>query len=189
MSHNRYTRPASAPPVAVPQAPDISALLQILNSQQQTAQTAPPPQQYQAPQSQPTGLEAIFAQFSGSKPAAPQPVVPQQFGLLDPSIQAALAAVNGQNYGQQTYAPPAPPVQSQTPDLQALLSQLGQVSNPQQQSYNYQSTYQTDGSRKRPYNYDDQRHDEQYSAGKTVRGNNGKKANRPVRFRTKHPKH
>ncbi|MCJ1437640.1 hypothetical protein MMC27_007027 [Xylographa pallens] len=179
MSQNRYNRPTSAPPVAVSQAPDISALLQILNSQQQTA---PPPQQYQAPPSQSTGLEAIFAQFSGNKPAAPQPAVPQQFGLLDPSIQAALAAVNGQNYGQQTYAPPAAPVQSQTPDLQALLSQLGQVQNPQQQSYNYQSTYQSDGSRKRPYNYDDQRHDDQYSAGKTVRGNNGKKANRPVHF-------
>ncbi|MCJ1397186.1 hypothetical protein MMC11_000378 [Xylographa trunciseda] len=172
MSQNRHTHPAGAPSVAASQAPDISALLQILNSQQQAA---PPPQQYQAPQSQPTGLEAIFAQFSGNKSVAPQPTAPQQYGLLDPGIQAALAAVNGQNYAQQTYAAPAPPAQSQTPDLQALLSQLGQVANPQQQGYNYQSAYQSDGSRKRPYSYDEQRHDEQYSAGKTVRGNNGKK--------------
>ncbi|MCJ1282706.1 hypothetical protein MMC26_002031 [Xylographa opegraphella] len=171
MSQSRYVRPTSAPPVAAAQAPDISALLQILNSQQPAAA----PQQYQAPQSQSTGLEAIFAQFSGKQPAAPQPAVPQQLGLLDPGIQAALAAVNGQNYGQQTYAPPAPPVPSQTPDLQALLSQLGQLSNSPQQSYNYQSAFPSDGSRKRQYNHDDQRHEDQYSAGKTVRGNNGKK--------------
>ena len=180
MSQNRHTRPTSAPPVVVSQAPDISALLQILNSQQQVA---PSPQQYQAPQPQTTGLEAIFARFSGNKPAEPQPAVPQQFGLLDPSIQAALAAVNGQNYAQQAYAPPAPPIQSQTPDLQALLSQLGQAANPQQQSYNYASNSQGDGSRKRQYNYDEQRHDDQYSAGKFVRGNNGKKVNRRSRFR------
>ncbi|MCJ1475153.1 hypothetical protein MMC13_003813 [Lambiella insularis] len=165
-------------PATTPQAPDISVLLQILNNHQPAPAppAAPPQHQYPVTQPQSNGLEAIFAQFSGNQPARTQPVAQQQYGHLDPSIQAALAAVNQPSYVQPTYAPP-PPVQNSTPDLQALLSQLGRQTGAQQPNFNYQAQYQNDASRKRQYNHDEGRHDDQYSAGKVVRGNNGKKFN------------
>ena len=147
-----------------------------LQQQYQMAQ----PQHQPQPQPQPNGLEAIFAQFSGTQPvapqsAAPQPVANPQLAMFDPAIQAALATLNLQNPVQPNYMTPAP-AQAQTPDLQALLSRLGAQPSAPPQNYNYQSSYQNDGGdRKRPYDYDDQRQNERYSDGKRVRGNLGKK--------------
>ena len=154
--------------------PDINSLLQILNTQQQVVQ---PQQTFQATQPPSNGLEAIFAQFSGIVAPAPQPppAPVQPTAYIDPSIAAALAAINQQqNQGQTPYVVPQP-VQSQTPDLQALLSRLGQQQSMTTQNYGYLSGYQNDNDRKRQYDYDDQRQNDQYSDGKRVRGNNGKK--------------
>jgi len=146
-----------------------------VQSQQQYQMAQP---QHQPPP-QPNGLEAIFAQFSGNQPAAPQPAAPQpvanpQLAMFDPAIQAALATLKLQNPVQQGYMAPAP-AQAATPDLQALLSRLGPQPSAPPQNYNYQGSYQNDGDRKRPYDYDDQRQNERYSDGKRVRGNLGKK--------------
>ena len=173
-------RPVAFPanPVAPSAAPtpDINALLQILNSQPQVPQPPQPQQQIQLQQPQSSGLEAIFAKFAGARPAPAQPQVASQSGFLDPSIQAALAAINANSFGQQAYPTPQP-VQNQTTDLQALLSHFAQASNSTSQTYSYQNSYQNEGDRdrKRQLDPDDQRQDDQYSDGKRVRGNNGKK--------------
>lgn len=159
------------------QTPDISALLQILNGQQQIQQPHQF-QQYQQPQ-QPqvapapaSGLEAIFAQFSNSNASAAQTHMPQQStSAMDPSLQAALAAINQQSQPQMGYVPPPA---GQTTDLQAILSQFSQQPTTQLQGYSYQTAFQTDNDRKRPYEYD-RNANNQYSDGKRVRGDSGKK--------------
>jgi hypothetical protein len=151
------------------QGAEIGALLQALNGHQQP-QIKP----------QPTNpLEAIFAQFSGNQTVPAQPPVPQ-VAPLDPNIQAALAIMNQQKQVQMNFT--APPVgMAQPQDLQALLAQLGQPGNAlQQQAYNYQSGNQSDADRKRQYDHGG----DQYSDGKRVRGNSGKKV-RPPRSQRK----
>ena len=167
------------PPVTMQQTPDISTLLQILNGQQQQQLQQPQQyQQYQQPQ-QPqiapapaSGLEAIFAQFSNSNAPPAQMHMPQQStSALDPSLQAALAAISQQTQPQMGYVPP-PAVQ--TTDLQAILSQFSQQPTTQPQGYAYQTAFQTDNDRKRPYEYD-RNANNQYSDGKRSRGEHGKK--------------
>lgn len=165
------------PPVTMQQTPDIGALLQILNGQQQLQQ----PQQYQQyqqsqqPQIAPapaSGLEAIFAQFSNTNAPAAQMHIPQQStSALDPSLQAALAAISHQTQPQMGYVPPPA---GQTTDLQAILSQFSQQPTSQPQGYSYQPAFQTDNDRKRPYEYD-RNANNQYSDGKRSRGDHGKK--------------
>ena len=168
------------PPVAMQQTPDISALLQILNGQQQLqqpqqyqqyqqSQQPPPPQVAPAPAS---GLEAIFAQFSNSNTSAAPMHMPQQSAsAIDPSLQAALAAINQQTQPQMGYVPPPA---GQTTDLQAILSQFSQQPTTQPQGYSYQTAFQSDNDRKRPYEYD-RNANSQYSDSKRSRGEHGKK--------------
>lgn len=148
-----------------PQMPDLSALLQILNSQPQPVQQAPQP----IVQTQPTGLEAIFAQFSSNNFATPQPQMPQQPTGIDPHLQAVLQAFNMQNQAQSY---PTQSGQPQIPDLRALLSGYNQI-NGQVDS---QQSYMGDYDRKRPFDNDDQRGNDQYPDGKRAKSNSGKKA-------------
>ena len=134
----------------------------------------PPPQtsQPQVSQSSATGLEAIFAQFAGNNSTVPQMQPPQQSNIIDPNLQAALAAFNQPTHPQIGYVSPPP---SQSTDLQSMLSQLSQQAAVQPQNYGYQAAYPVDNERKRQLEYDDQTGNDQYSEGKRVRGNKGKK--------------
>ena len=134
-----------------------------------------PPQQAPQPQVAPTpasGLEAIFAQFAGNNSTVSQMQAAQQTNPIDPSLQAALAAISQQTHPQMGYVPPPP---NQATDLQSMLSQLTQQAATQSQNYGYQAAYQGDNERKRQFEYDDQNENDQYSEGKRVRGNKGKK--------------
>ena len=146
--------------------PDITALLQIINSQQQPQpqpQLSQPQPVAQAPTS---GLEAIFAQFSAHN-QQPQPVQAAQPSqpLQTPAgfdFQSTLAAISlaGQarpNYGQTAAI---------QPNLQSLLSQLGQQPSVQTQNYNYGNNYQAENERKRQMDFEDQGSAEYGSKGK-----------------------
>ena len=152
---------------------DISALLKILNGQQQPQPQLVP--QQPATQAPASGLEAIFAQFASGNNAisqAPMAQAPQQSNVYGHSndLQATLAAIAQQSQPQMNFVAPPP---SQTLDLRALLSQIQQPA--QAQGYDYLQGYSGENDRKRPYNYDDQSSNAyNYSNGKKVRGE-GKK--------------
>ena len=156
---------------------DISALLKLINGQQQQQPQSQPQlvQQQQASQAPASGLEAIFAQFSSGNPAfgqAPMTQAYQQPNAFGNDIHATLAALNQQTPVQSAYGVPT---QAPTPDLQALLSQIQQPT-AQTQGYDYQKGYAGENDRKRQYEYDDQSNNTYgYSNGKRVRGEKGKK--------------
>ncbi|KAI9833605.1 MAG: hypothetical protein M1819_003558 [Sarea resinae] len=118
--HSRPSQPSATGP-----ATDISALLRVLNG----GHPQPQANQRQAPL---TELEKVFAMHSGGAQQAPQfqqPVTQQAPGI---NLQAILSAIPSQNQGQSN-------MQStpQVPQLQSILSQLGQhgaVYGQQQQS-------------------------------------------------------
>lgn len=152
------------------QTPDISSLLKIINSQQQPQHAQQQPPQPTPAQSQPGGLEAIFAQFansSGQQPPqaqmqAPTPQAPTQNGY---NLQAALAAMNVANPAQPAYIPPPP---NQQPNLQSILAQFGQQPAAQMQNYGYANAYQMENERKRQAEFDDAAGGE-YGFGKSKR--------------------
>lgn len=147
--------------------PDIAALLQIINNQQQ------PQPQLQLPLTQPvaqaptSGLEAIFAQFSAHN-QQPQPMQAAQ--PSQPSqppagfdFQSTLAAMSLAGQARPIYGQ-TPAIQ---PNLQSLLSQLGQQPSAQAQSYSYGNNYQAENERKRQMDFEDQ--------GSSEYGNKGKR--------------
>ena len=139
------------------QTPDISSLLKIINSQQQPQHVQQQPPQPTPAQSQPGGLEAIFAQFangSGHQPPQAQMQAPthQTTAQNGYNLQAALAAMNVANPAQPAYIPPPP---SQQPNLQSILAQFGQQPAAPMQSYGYPNAYQIENDRKRQAEFDD----------------------------------
>ena len=173
---------------------DIHTLLKILGGGSQTQPSQPtyqPPvaplaQQQTASQQLPGSLESIFAQFKTPQTQAPAPAPG-----LDPQVQKALETFNQlqhfqpqqQVQPQQMYQPQAPVEQQQTPDLSALLAQLGSSAMPgmsQQSAYNYQPSFGNDNDRKRSYDNVNQ-NSNQYNDYKRARGNNVKKV-RPSNF-------
>jgi len=133
-----------------PPAPDVSALLRMFNNQAG-------PQQYQQPNTQTTqapasGLEAIFARFSNNQ--QPQPLMtptPQHPAAPAYSLQAALAAMQVPSQAQVAYCA----TQTQQPNLQAILAQIGPQPAAPMQPYGY-NMYQTEYDRKRQADSDDQ---------------------------------
>ena len=136
----------------LPQAPDVSALLRLINNQagqQQYQQTQP--QTSQAPAA---GLEAIFARFSNNQQPQPQMIpTPQQSGAPAYNLQAALAAMQLPGQAQPGYPLAA---QNQQPNLQSILAQIGQQPAAPMQNYNYPTMYSTEYDRKRLAEPDDQ---------------------------------
>ena len=136
--------------------PDIAALLQIINSQQQPQPQAQIPQPQPVAQAPTSGLEAIFAQFSAQnqQPQPMQTAQPSQPSqpLAGFDFQSTLAAIS--------LAGQARPIYGQTaaiqPNLQSLLSQLGQQPSVQPQNYRYGNNYQAENERKRQMDYEDQ---------------------------------
>jgi hypothetical protein len=134
--------------------PDISALLRIIQTQNQgQAQQASQPLATAAPSA---GLESIFAQFANSTPTQAPPIQPQPANppALSYDFQAALASM------QTTQPQPgyAIPPSGQTPNLQALLAGLNNPAAaqiPQMQGYGYGTQYQNENDRKRQYDQDD----------------------------------
>ena len=162
---------------------DINVLLSMLNGGQQTSVAQPIPQPVQPVQ--PSGLEAIFAQFAGNSNPAPAPA-PQPTSY-DQSIQTALNIFNQQqntaqhqahNQAQQMYNP-VPIIQPQTPDFSSILAQFTQQASSQPQAYNYQQMYQPENERKRQFENGMQQSWEQYgdntNNNKRAKANNGKK--------------
>lgn len=164
--------------------PDISSLLKIINSQQ-SQQTQQQPLQPPPPQAPPSGLEAIFAQFANSSnqpPPQAQMQAPTQQAPAPPppgfNIQAALAAMNGANPAQATYASPST---NQQPNLQSILAQFGQQPPAPMQNYGYASAYQADNDRKRQADFEDQAGgDYGYGKGKRQKGEEKKVRMAPI---------
>jgi len=133
-----------------PPAPDVSALLRMFNNQAA-------PQQYPQPNTQmtqapPSGLEAIFARFSNNQQLQPQVTPTPQHAAAPPyNLQAALAAMQVPSQAQPAYSA----AQTQQPNLQAILAQIGQQPAAPMQSYGY-NMYQTEYDRKRQADSDDQ---------------------------------
>ena len=185
-SKNSQSIATFQPPAQMSSTPDISALLKMLNNPQQ-----PAPQSQPAPaiQAQPSGLEAIFAQFANPNqqaPQAPMPLVqqpPQTSGYDLGAVLAAIAPVGqGQNsYGAPHQQAPTPNVAS-TPDLQSILAQIGgpQAPNPSMQGYGYQNSYQSDNDRKRQYDYDQQASNDYSSNYKKQKGEKKKYTGKPL---------
>lgn len=126
-----------------PPAPDVSALLKLFNKQAA-------PQQYlqavtQTTQAPASGLEAIFAQFAHNQQPRPQMTSMPQHAAAPPyNLQAALAAVQMPSQAQPAYSA----AQTQQPNLQAILAQIGQQPAAAMQPYGY-NMYQTEYDRKR----------------------------------------
>ena len=161
------------PMAAQSQTPDISALLKIINNQQQPQHVQQQHPQPAPAQSQPGGLEAIFAQFansSGQQPPqaqmqAPTHQAPTQNGY---NLQAALAAMNVTNPAQPAYIPPPP---NQQPNLQSILAQFGQQPAAQMQNYGFSNAYPMESDRKRQAEFDDAGGGEYgYGKGKRQKG-------------------
>ena len=159
--------------VAQSQTTDISSLLKIINSQQQQQQpqhVQQQPPQPMPPQSQPGGLEAIFAQFANSSGQQPPQAQMQATTHQAPkkngyNLQAALAAMNVANPAQAAYIPPPA---NQQPNLQSILAQFGQQPPAQMQNYGYSNAYQMETDRKRQAEFDDTAGGE-YGYGKSKR--------------------
>ncbi|KAK4693150.1 hypothetical protein P7C71_g4195, partial [Lecanoromycetidae sp. Uapishka_2] len=158
---------AQAQPQQTP-APDINALLRIINSQKQAAPPQPVP-----PVSAPTDLEAIFAQLANqNQPRVPQMQMPQQ---QQPqfNLQAALAGIGQPVPAQPAYG--APPT-AQVPDIQAILASFGtqpapQV--PQMQGFGYPNQYQSQNGNDRKRQYDNDNDD--YGRKRSRGGDDSKK--------------
>ena len=149
-----------------PATPDISALLSIISNPPKKQPQQPPQPQY--PVQQPTNpsnpLTSILAQISQNPHTqAAQPA--QQPPLNIPfNLQAALA---GMQQPQQSVPPQAPwtqpqPAANPAPNLQAILSQIGQQGVqppvPPMQGYGYgnnQSGFPINEDRKRQMESDD----------------------------------
>ncbi|KAL9131279.1 MAG: hypothetical protein Q9217_000767 [Psora testacea] len=165
-------RNAQAVPSAAP-APDISAILQIINNPKQQSQSRPQPQD-----SSSNPLAAIFAKFSTNNQQAPQAqMAPQQQSTDTYSLQAILA--NMQQPQQQNYQPQptyGTPQANPVPSLQDILSQFntqaGAPQGPPVQGYGYNANanpYQMDNDRKRQLENDDE-----YGHGKGKKARGGK---------------
>ena len=190
-SQHAQPPPHSMIPSANPTpAPDINSILSMLSGRPQQPQAPPVPAP--VPQAQPTGLEAIFAQFAGSQSHAPVNQ-PTQAPLIDQSIQNALNIFNQQQAQQQqqqqqqqqaAFNPP-PAVPQTTPDIGALLAQLNNQQigqqNSQPQGYNYSNQYGTEIERKRHYD-GEQRPFDQYNDPKRSKPSTAKKVS-PVLLR------
>ncbi|KAL9578337.1 MAG: hypothetical protein Q9212_005783 [Teloschistes hypoglaucus] len=165
------------------QAPDISHLLNLLNSQQNPT----PQMQYQQPGPPASnGLEAIFAQFSN--PQQQQAQMQAQMQAQPISVQgpasgfdynAAMAAINQQAQpAQLPYSQPAPPASSV--DLNSILATLNGQTTAPTPTYGYGSMYQADNERKRPLEYDSQQNgDFGYNRGKRVKTGGEKNYKKP----------
>lgn len=147
-----------------PPAPDVSALLRMFNEQAA-------PQQYQQPTAQTTqapanGLEAIFAQFAHNQQPRPQMTpTPQLAAAPAYNLQAAIAAMQVPSQAQPAYSA----IQTQQPNLQAILAQIGQQPAAAMQSYGY-NTYQTEYDRKRQADDDQANGSYGYGQNKRQRG-------------------
>lgn len=143
----------------------------INNQQQPQPQPQPPQPVTPAPAS---GLEAIFAQFSTNNHQQPQMQAPQALQPVATTfdLQATLAAFSMGSQVQQAYVQP-PLIQ---PNLQSLLSQLGQQPAAQMQNYGYGNTFQAENDRKRQLEYEDQNSGEYgYAKGKRQKADVTKK--------------
>lgn len=165
-----YRVPANPPMAMQGPTPDIAALLQIINNQQQ------PQPQIQLPQPQPvaqaptSGLEAIFAQFSAHN-QQPQPMQAAQPSQPSQPSQPPAGFDFQSTLAAMSLAGQARPIYGQTPaiqpNLQSLLSQLSQQPSAQTQNYSYGNNYQAENERKRQMDYEDQ--------GSSEYGNKGKR--------------
>ena len=153
------------------QTPDISVLLKIINSQQQSSQTQQQQPQPAPTQAQPTGLEAIFAKFANNGNNYQQPPQAQMQQPPAPpgyDIQSALAAMNVANPAQPAYVPS---LSNQQPNLHSILAGFGQQPPAPMQNYGYSNSYQTDNDRKRQAEFEDQSNEEYgYRKGKRQKG-------------------
>ncbi|KAI4199212.1 MAG: hypothetical protein LQ350_004768 [Teloschistes chrysophthalmus] len=169
------------------QAPDISHLLNLLNSQQNATPQLQPQMQYHQPgQPASNGLEAIFAQFSNPQQQQAQmqaQMQAQPMPLQGPAsgfdYNAAMAAINQQAQpAQLPYSQPAPPASSV--DLNSILATLNGQSTAPTPTYGYGNMYQTDNERKRPMEYDSQQNgDYGYNRGKRVKTGGEKNFKKP----------
>ena len=165
--------------------PDISAILKIINSQQQPQQTQPQPPQPPPMQAQPNGLEAIFAQFANTNTQQP-PQAQMQPSIQPPppppgfDIHSALAAMNVANPAQPAYVQHP---SNQQPNLNAILAGFGQQPAAQMQNYGYPTAYQPDNDRKRQAETEDQSSaDYGYREGKRQKGEEKPVSNTKVRY-------
>ncbi|KAL8637491.1 MAG: hypothetical protein Q9228_005242 [Teloschistes exilis] len=167
------------------QAPDISHLLNLLNSQQNATAQLQPQMQYQQPSPPASnGLEAIFAQYSNPQQQQQQAQIQAQMQAQPTLLQgpgsgfdynAAMAAISQQAQpAQLPYNQPAPPASSV--DLNSILATLNGQTTAPTPTYGYGNMYQTDNERKRPMEYDSQQNgDYGYNRGKRVKTGGDKK--------------
>ncbi|KAI4244441.1 MAG: hypothetical protein LQ352_006797 [Teloschistes flavicans] len=175
-------------PVAATPAPDISHLLNLLNSQQNATPQPQPQMQFQQPAPPASnGLEAIFAQYSNAQQRQAQmqaQPIPLQAPASSFDYNAAMAAISQQAQPAQLPYNQQPPPAS-TVDLSSILASIhGQPTAPMQ-NFGYGNMYQTDNDRKRPMDYDNQQNaDYSYNRGKRVKSGDKKKPFNGIPYQT-----